>query len=70
MMMGMGKKEAGTEDFMLDILVVYHLNGTTKRRFPDYVIAATSFCCVNTANTAPEADCPGSSETKHELPIT
>ena len=26
MMMGMGKKEAGTEDFRLGILVIYHPN--------------------------------------------
>ena len=26
MMMGMGKKEAGKEDFMLGIVVVYHLH--------------------------------------------
>ena len=64
MMMGMGKKEAGTEDFMFGILVIYFamifMQGTAKGRFQHYIINAISLCLVfvHTVNTAPRSRLP------------
>ena len=36
------------------------IEGTTKKKFKDFVNNVSSFCCIHISHMAPEADSPGS----------